>query len=128
MDAQRWDKLGSLIVEVLALPPEERDDFLGAACGSDAALRAEAESLLAAYDEAPTYFESLGEGLIPRMEDLEEPPPEALLPDPHQLIGQAVAHYQVFDVAASRCPGCDVGYAPARQGSRRPRQDPGRRR
>ena len=96
MDAQRWHEVGSLIVEVLALPPEERRAFLDEACGSDTTFRSEAEALLAAYDQAPAFFDSLGEGLLPRMEDREEPRSEAFLPDPYQLIGQTVDHYQVL--------------------------------
>ncbi|MFB3131410.1 MAG: serine/threonine-protein kinase, partial [Rhodothermales bacterium] len=97
MDAESWNDLGALIVNVLALPPEERIDFLDEECGADTALRAEVELRLADYDKAPSYFDSLGEGLIPRVDDLEELPAGDFTPDPYLLIGREVAHYRVTE-------------------------------
>ncbi len=97
MDAESWNDLGALIVNVLALPPEERIDFLDEECGADTALRAEVELRLADYDKAPSYFDSLGEGLIPRVDDLEELPAGDFTPDPYLLIGRDVAHYRVTE-------------------------------
>jgi tetratricopeptide (TPR) repeat protein len=47
-EAARWQRLKALLADGLALAAEERADFVERACGGDAALRAELQSLLAA--------------------------------------------------------------------------------
>jgi serine/threonine protein kinase/Flp pilus assembly protein TadD len=49
----QWERVQELFLEVLATAPERRQAFLDEACGSDAALRSEVESLLKAGDEGP---------------------------------------------------------------------------
>ena len=44
----RWERVKGLLHEAMGLAPEQRDAFLERACGSEPALRAELESLLAA--------------------------------------------------------------------------------
>ncbi|MEX1025600.1 MAG: hypothetical protein WD226_11050, partial [Planctomycetota bacterium] len=46
--AERWVRVRALLEEALDLPAAERPAWLAAACGSDAALRADLEALLAA--------------------------------------------------------------------------------
>ena len=48
MPPERWKVVDSVVQAALALMPPEREAYLDRACGSDAALRREAESLLAA--------------------------------------------------------------------------------
>ncbi len=65
-------RIEDVFTEALAWPPEDRDQRLNDACGGDAKLRAEVESLLEAYAQAgpfmaepsvePAPTESLGEG------------------------------------------------------------------
>ena len=55
------DELGVLFDRARALPPEQRDAFLEDTCRDHAALHEELVSLLAAYEEAPAYFERLAE-------------------------------------------------------------------
>jgi serine/threonine protein kinase/Tfp pilus assembly protein PilF len=50
----RWARVEELFAEALGRTPEGRDAFLAEACGDDAALRHEVESLLAAADEGWT--------------------------------------------------------------------------
>ncbi|MEZ4702582.1 MAG: protein kinase, partial [Rhodothermales bacterium] len=99
MDSGSWNDLGKLIVSVLALPPEERVDFLDEACGGDTALRAEVESLLAAYTQAPNYYKKLDEPRFPKIGRVERERTPA--PDPYFLVGQPLAHYQVIEVIGS---------------------------
>ncbi len=54
MTSQRWKQVTRLFTNALALPAEERAAFLAAECGSDDAVRAEVEALLAAHHEAET--------------------------------------------------------------------------
>jgi serine/threonine protein kinase len=49
MSPDRWPQLKSLVADCLLLPREERIAYLDEACAGDAALRAEAESLLQVY-------------------------------------------------------------------------------
>ncbi len=96
LDADRWDELGSLIVQVLELPTDQRSDFLDVTCGVDTPKRREVDALLAAYEEAPDYFDSLSDSLFGKL-----PPPAAGLPpqpDPHQLVGQTVGPYRVDEL------------------------------
>ena len=51
MDAERWRRISILYHQALALTTEERSVFLASACGDDAGLRQELESLLA--DDTP---------------------------------------------------------------------------
>jgi serine/threonine protein kinase/tetratricopeptide (TPR) repeat protein len=52
MDASRWEQLKQLLDLALGKEPAERGAFLHEACAGDESLRAEVESLLAAYKEA----------------------------------------------------------------------------
>ncbi len=63
MDADRFRQVKAVVVEALELPREERSAFVANACGDDAELRAEVESLLG-EDEAPLPI--LSEGLVDR--------------------------------------------------------------
>jgi predicted Ser/Thr protein kinase len=47
-EAERWQQISGLFHEALQRPPEQRNAYLSQACGANAVLRAEIESLLAA--------------------------------------------------------------------------------
>lgn len=47
-----WERVKELFDAALKRPPEDRAQFLGDACGADASLRREIDSLLIAYGEA----------------------------------------------------------------------------
>jgi hypothetical protein len=55
----RWQRVTDLFNAALERQPAERAAFLDAACASDADLRAEVESLLAAHDAADGFLEAL---------------------------------------------------------------------
>lgn len=83
MAANRWRRIEALFDQAAALPAGERAAFLSRACGDDADLRGEVESLLAADEEAAGF---LGQPAVP------EAP---LAPQPAPLVGRRVGHYRV---------------------------------
>ena len=52
MTPERWGQIDKLLDSVLQLEPDQREAFLNDACGKDASLRAEVESLVAAHKQA----------------------------------------------------------------------------
>lgn len=52
-----WDQVKEILAAALDLRPEERTAFVRQACGSDPALLAEVESLLAHHDQADSLLE-----------------------------------------------------------------------
>ena len=58
MDAERRQRIDELYAAAAERAPEERADFLAAACGGDAALRREVESRLSAAAPAPPPVET----------------------------------------------------------------------
>ncbi len=98
MDAARRDELKALFEQALALPSDERKAFLDQACRNDAALRGELDSLLAHYDEAPAFFESLAGAVLPHAQG-DEPPASPELDSTRlqlpRLVGRTISHYQI---------------------------------
>jgi eukaryotic-like serine/threonine-protein kinase len=80
MDAARWNRIEELLQGALDCEPHQRDAFLTAACGSDAALRRELEALLA--HEANESF-------------LNRRPPLELLRTHEELTGRTISHYRI---------------------------------
>ena len=56
MSSERWERTKELLEQALCLAPEERQAYLESACGADADLRMEVESLIAAHQEAGSQF------------------------------------------------------------------------
>ena len=56
MNSERWQRVKQLLEDAIALDPAERPPFLDHACGGDAELRGEVDSLLCSHDEAGTGF------------------------------------------------------------------------
>jgi len=57
MNPERLEQIDQIFQSALDLTPERRAGFLNAACGGDLELRAEVESLLAAYQDAGDFIE-----------------------------------------------------------------------
>jgi len=57
MEQERWPRLEELLHEALECAPEQRQAFLNTACGGDADLRRELESLLAQEHQAGSFLE-----------------------------------------------------------------------
>ena len=66
VSAERWDAMMSIFADAAELPTAERSAFLDRACGTDAELRREVESLLAAHDGDAGFLESPAVGLADR--------------------------------------------------------------
>jgi eukaryotic-like serine/threonine-protein kinase len=84
-----WDRIHDVFAEALERAPEERVAFLDRACGDDAALRAEVESLLAAHDAASVFLNSPALGA---------PEPGQAPPSDASLEGQLVGPWRVLRV------------------------------
>jgi serine/threonine-protein kinase len=56
MDPSHWQRIEELFNAALALPTEKRRDFLDNACGPEAKLRADVESLIKEAEEQPGDF------------------------------------------------------------------------
>ena len=54
MSSGRWERTKEILEQALRLASQERQTYLGAACGADADLRRELESLIVSYEEAGT--------------------------------------------------------------------------
>ena len=80
MSPDRHDRVSELFHAASAHPPEKRDAFLTEACGQDAALRADVESLLS-YDGAAGPF-------------LEKPAAE--LPAPSDMLNRQLGPYTII--------------------------------
>ena len=64
MKPERWQRIEDLFHAVVARDPSERAAFLDGACGPDAELRAEIESLLRRDTEAGDFLESRGQNVM----------------------------------------------------------------
>ncbi len=56
MSSERWERTKEILEQAVRLAPPERQAYLGAACGTDAGLRRELESLIASYEDAGSSF------------------------------------------------------------------------
>lgn len=89
--SDQWARVERAFFQVVQAPHARRDEALRAACGDDAALRREVESLLAHEEPPPGFLEdpALGAGF-------------ALSHDaPDDLIGRLVGHYRIERRVAS---------------------------
>ena len=87
MKPERWRQVDQLFHSALEREPEERAAFLDQACGGDAELRREVESLLAAEAEAESTTKALPAQIAAE-----------LLADkqPQEVIGQQLSHYRIL--------------------------------
>ena len=92
MIPERWQHIKTLLKAALEHDPAERAGFLDEACGSDAAIRREVESLLEVEEES-----FLERPALPPLEN--EPEPSSFLSSnaPPEIIGRHVSHYEVLD-------------------------------
>ncbi len=89
MDAEGWVRVREILHWALELAPEQRPDYLDEACGADARLRAEVESLIAASGRSVFIDRPAPECGVSTV-TVEKPP--SLLNS-----GQTIAHYQVVE-------------------------------
>ncbi len=94
MTTAQWNRVQELFAAAADRPPQQRRAFLDQACGDDAELRAEVESLLEHDQAASAVF------LQPPQPQRKEPsigPPQG--PDP--MIGRHVGGYHIKGVIAA---------------------------
>ncbi len=87
MTPERYQRIGRLFDEALELAPTERAAFLEQACGEDAGLRAEVETLLANHVESEAFLARPAMDVAAAM--LAQNPQASLL-------GQKISHYQIL--------------------------------
>jgi serine/threonine protein kinase/Tol biopolymer transport system component len=89
MSTERWERTKQILEEALRLAPDRRQSYLDLACGQDAELRAEIESLIASHEEAGSQFLAAA---APEILDLNSSanPPQARL---NEIIG----HYRLLE-------------------------------
>ena len=56
MSTERWERTKQILEEALRLASEQRQAYLGLACGTDRELRAEVESLISSHEAAGSQF------------------------------------------------------------------------
>ena len=86
MKAERWQLLKQIFQAALERNPAERSAFLNRACGADADLRSEVESLIYSHDEAGESIEMMGAEAATKM----------LSADQSSIEGKRIGHYQVL--------------------------------
>jgi len=93
MDAKRWNQIKEVYDRALDLCGDEREGFLAEACGDDYDLRREAESLLAAHEDAGTFLQSPAVEVAAREIVADENTSHA-----PQLIGRELANYKIISL------------------------------
>ena len=92
-----WSTIKALFLQAIELEPDAREAFLAQACGADAGLRAEVESLLAAHDDERPFLDAPVAGaarvLATALDEAEAPP--ALEP------GTRIGQYEVLEPIGS---------------------------
>ena len=58
VSAERWRAIDAIFADAAERPSDERSAFIANACGADAELRSEVESLLAAYEADTNFLEA----------------------------------------------------------------------
>jgi serine/threonine-protein kinase len=90
MDQRRWTRLWEIFEAAIDRTPEARAACLDEACGADAHLRDEVESLLAAHDRAGDFIEqAAGEEAVRTLAEDQPPAPPGPAP------GDRVGPYEV---------------------------------
>jgi eukaryotic-like serine/threonine-protein kinase len=87
---ERWSRIEQLFAEALDVPADCRQGHLEAACGGDAALRADVESLLKAHDAAGSFL----------MDPVRLPIPSQAPSDTAPPLLQPGARLGVFEITA----------------------------
>ena len=110
MSQTRWLQVKTVLAGALEESPDRRSAFLDDACGDDAALRAEVESLLRAEILASTFLE---QPLLDRIAANE----------PEPRVGLMLGSYVIEDVRRPRRHGRGVSRPTRRPGVRAARRD-----
>ncbi len=82
MDPERWRQVGELFHRALAHGAEDRPRFLDEACGGDAGLRAEVDSLLAHHEDGAPPAVPTPPEVVPTPSEVGQTPPEVVATPP----------------------------------------------
>ena len=85
MKPERWQEIEQLYHTVLKQDASERAAFLKEACGGDAELRREVESLLARQSEAESFVETPAAKVVAEVQG-------------HSLVGQQIGSYKILSL------------------------------
>ena len=102
MEPERWRRVERLYHAALELEPGKRAAFLAGACGGDAALKSEVESLLAEAEAADSFLEAparqqLMEAVGGPVRVLEDSARRAGDSTVENMSGQSISHYRVLE-------------------------------
>jgi serine/threonine protein kinase len=89
MSTERWERTKHILEEALRFAPDQRRAYLDSACGQDADLRAEVESLISSHEEAGSQFLAAAAPEILEVASSSNPPQARR----NQIIG----HYRLLD-------------------------------
>src|SRR5262245_29973979 len=87
MKPERWQQLKEIFHSALERDPAERSAFLHRACGGDADLRSQVESLISSHDEAGDSIEIMAAEAATKMLSAEQ----------GSIEGKQIRHYQVLN-------------------------------
>ncbi len=95
MDAERWKRVDELLQAALAIPAEQREEFLRQQCGDDSELQEEVRSLLTSHRKAGSFLESPG---LHVAEVAAQLPTLGVSPSgsSSSITGQTISHYHVL--------------------------------
>ncbi|MEJ2336069.1 MAG: protein kinase [Gemmatimonadales bacterium] len=99
MTTERWQQVRTLYFELAELEPEDRTARLESVLRSDPELGEQLKRLLAADEQTDELLASFDD-LISQLEFEASAPVDGQpsIPDPHRLVGRAVAHYEVLEL------------------------------
>ncbi len=95
MEPDRWKQVDALLQAALERPPDERDAFLRQACGDDAGLAEEIQSLLTAGRHAGSFLEGGPAGELVARALAHELTSQAQN-EADDLVGCQISHYRVI--------------------------------
>jgi serine/threonine protein kinase/tetratricopeptide (TPR) repeat protein/TolB-like protein len=96
MEAERWKRVEDLLQSALLVPADRRDEFLRQACGDDAPLLEEVQSLLTAHRQADNFLDQ------PLVDFAAQTATgEAAVSSRPSITGRTISHYRVLGPLAS---------------------------
>jgi predicted ATPase/serine/threonine protein kinase len=91
MDAERWKKVDELLQSALAMPSDQRGEYLRQVCAGDADLEQEIRSLLTSHRDVGSFLESPAIRVAAQTIALSEAREAG-----DSFLGQTISHYRVL--------------------------------
>jgi len=86
MATDRWNRIEEIFRNALERPPSQREEYVAQACGGDAELRSEVESLLASDSGAVTALRSVIEADVRQLSTVSNASEAGLRVGPYLLV------------------------------------------